>query len=125
MTPFTITPALIGPYAFSKTNRETLNDKLDYYFQDFSFVPLFVQVGHTIESAVRCLPTMITVSFQENYLKNAPSRAGRGDDPDTQMKRLDLISKAADAISDGDLIDRMIHGQVRCLHVVSLHLLIH
>lgn len=44
MTPFTLTPALIGPYAFSKTNRQTLNDKLDLYFQDFSFVPLFIQV---------------------------------------------------------------------------------
>ena len=44
-TPFTITPALIGPYAFSKTNRQTLNDKLDLYFQDFSFVPLFIQVS--------------------------------------------------------------------------------
>ena len=45
MTPFNIVPALIGPYAFSKTSRQTLNDKLDLYFQDFSFVPLFIQVS--------------------------------------------------------------------------------
>ncbi len=30
-------------------------------------------------------------------------------DPDSVMKRLDLFSKAADSISDGDLLDGMIH----------------
>lgn len=48
MTPFNIVPKLIGPYAFSATNRETLNDKMDYYFQDFSFVPLFLQVSRFV-----------------------------------------------------------------------------
>jgi replication factor C subunit 1 len=32
------------------------------------------------------------------------------DGPDKELKHLDLLSKAADSISDGDLIDRMIHG---------------
>jgi replication factor C subunit 1 len=50
MTPFSITPALIGPYSFSKTNRDTLNDKLDLYFQDFSFVPLFIQASRSYEA---------------------------------------------------------------------------
>lgn len=99
MTPFNIVPALIGPYAFSKTNRDTLNDKLDLYFQDFSFVPLFIQ---------------------ENYLKNAPARA-QGSDPESQMQRLDYFSKAADAISDGDIIDRMIHGQEQHWSLLPAH----
>jgi replication factor C subunit 1 len=43
-TPFNIIPQLIGPYAWSKTNRSTLSDKMELYFQDFSFVPLFIQV---------------------------------------------------------------------------------
>jgi replication factor C subunit 1 len=47
---------------------------------------------------------------QENYLKNSPARVPKGEDPELQMKRLEYFSKAADAISDGDLIDRMIHG---------------
>ncbi|KAG7562255.1 hypothetical protein FFLO_02341 [Filobasidium floriforme] len=100
MTPFNIVPALIGPYAFSKTSRQTLNDKLDLYFQDFSFVPLFIQ---------------------ENYLKNAPARIPKGDDPESQMKRLECFSKAADAISDGDLIDRMIHGQEQHWSLLPAH----
>ena len=44
MTPYTIIDKLFGPYTFSETSRETLIDKMDYYFQDHSFVPLFVQV---------------------------------------------------------------------------------
>ena len=43
-TPFNIIPQLIGPYSWSKTSRATLADKMDLYFQDFSFVPLFLQV---------------------------------------------------------------------------------
>jgi hypothetical protein len=31
------------------------------------------------------------------------------------MKRLDLFSKAADSISEGDIIDRMVHGSVRAI----------
>lgn len=45
MTPFTIIDKLTGPYAFGRTNRETLNDKMELYFHDFSFVPLFMQVS--------------------------------------------------------------------------------
>lgn len=45
MTPFTITDKLCGPYSFSRTSKETLNDKMDLYFQDFSFIPLFIQVS--------------------------------------------------------------------------------
>lgn len=45
MTPFTITDKLCGPYSFARTSKETLNDKMDLYFQDFSFIPLFIQVG--------------------------------------------------------------------------------
>lgn len=45
MTPFTITDKLCGPYSFARTSKETLNDKMELYFQDFSFIPLFIQVG--------------------------------------------------------------------------------
>lgn len=34
------------------------------------------------------------------------------DDPDTQMKRMELLEKAASSLSDGDLVDAIIHGQV-------------
>lgn len=55
MTPFTIIDKLTGPYAFSKTSRDTLGDKMELYFHDFSFVPLFMQVSrfepHLIKSS--------------------------------------------------------------------------
>jgi len=44
LSPFDITSKLLGPYVFSSTSRETLGDKMEYYFQDHSFVPLFIQV---------------------------------------------------------------------------------
>jgi replication factor C subunit 1 len=44
-TPFNIINKLMGPYLFSATARETLNDKIELYFHDYSFVPLFVQVS--------------------------------------------------------------------------------
>jgi replication factor C subunit 1 len=45
MSPFDITQKLLGPSLFSHTSRETLGDKIELYFQDHSFMPLFVQVG--------------------------------------------------------------------------------
>jgi hypothetical protein len=45
MSPFDITQKLLGPSLFSHTSRDTLGDKIELYFQDHSFMPLFVQVG--------------------------------------------------------------------------------
>lgn len=44
MTPWGVMNKILGPYAFSQTARETLNDKMDLYFQDHSFIPMFMQV---------------------------------------------------------------------------------
>ena len=44
MTPYSVTEKILGPYVFSRTSRETLHDKMEYYFHDHSFVPLFIQV---------------------------------------------------------------------------------
>ena len=44
MTPFNIIQKMLGPYMFSSTSRETLSDKMELYFHDHSFVPLFIQV---------------------------------------------------------------------------------
>ena len=45
LTPFSIIDKLTSPYAFSRTNRDSLNEKVELYFHDFSFVPLFMQVS--------------------------------------------------------------------------------
>ena len=53
LTPFTIIDRLTGPYAFSRTNKDTLNEKMELYFHDFSFVPLFMQVRKLLRACRR------------------------------------------------------------------------
>lgn len=100
MTPFTITDKLTGPYAFSRTSNTSVADKMELFFHDISFVPLFIQ---------------------EHYPKTDPVGARNMDGPDKQMKNLELLSKAADSISDGDLVDRMIHGGEQHWSLLPLH----
>lgn len=76
----------------------TLTDKVELYFQDHSIMPLFVQ---------------------ENYLKSKFSRAGTASGPELALKNLELMTKAADSISDGDLVDAMIHGCVPLFSFLS------
>ena len=45
MTPFGVLNKILGPQMFSPTSRETLGDKIELYFHDPSFVPLFMQVS--------------------------------------------------------------------------------
>lgn len=63
----------------------TLIDKLDLFFHDYSIAPLFVQ---------------------ENYIHVKPAAAGGN-----MKKHLVLLSKTADSICDGDLVDRAIRSK--------------
>uniref|UniRef100_A0A3B3V084 Replication factor C subunit 1 n=1 Tax=Poecilia latipinna TaxID=48699 RepID=A0A3B3V084_9TELE len=67
-----------------ETAHMSLIDKSDLFFHDYSLAPLFVQ---------------------ENYLHVRPA-AARGD----MKSHLVLLSKAADSIADGDLVDRRIRS---------------
>ncbi|XP_044047085.1 replication factor C subunit 1 isoform X2 [Siniperca chuatsi] len=67
-----------------ETSHMSLIDKSDLFFHDYSLAPLFVQ---------------------ENYLHVRPKAAG-GD----LKSHLVLLSKTADSISDGDLVDRRIRS---------------
>ncbi|XP_077460805.1 replication factor C subunit 1 [Stigmatopora argus] len=67
-----------------ETARMSLIDKSDLFFHDYSLAPLFVQ---------------------ENYVHVRPAAAG-GD----AKSHLVLLSKTADSISDGDLVDRRIRS---------------
>ncbi|KAK7061194.1 replication factor C subunit 1 [Favolaschia claudopus] len=100
MNPFEITQKMLGPYMFSSTSRETLGDKMEYYFQDHSFMPLFIQ---------------------ENYLKTEPAALRSYDGPPRQVKYLELMDKAASSISDGDLVDALIHGPEQHWSLMPLH----
>ncbi|XP_004681405.1 PREDICTED: replication factor C subunit 1 isoform X1 [Condylura cristata] len=68
-----------------ETAHMSLVDKLDLFFHDYSIAPLFVQ---------------------ENYVHVKPVAAG-GD----MKKHLMLLSRAADSICDGDLVDRQIRSK--------------
>jgi replication factor C subunit 1 len=45
LSPFDVTSRMLGPYLFSTTARETLGDKMELYFHDHSFIPLFIQAS--------------------------------------------------------------------------------
>ncbi|XP_051020640.1 replication factor C subunit 1 isoform X1 [Acomys russatus] len=71
--------------AGEETAHMSLMDKADLFFHDYSIAPLFVQ---------------------ENYLHVKPVAAG-GD----MKKHLMLLSRAADSICDGDLVDSQIRSK--------------
>ena len=108
LTPFNVVQKILGPYMFSATSRDTLNEKIELYFHDYSFVPLFIQVGPTMLRHAAYLFVQ-----QENYLKTNPSRVRDLDGPRKALKQLKLMEKASESISDGDLVDSLIHGYIR------------
>jgi len=68
-----------------ETSKMTINDKSDLFFYDYSFHPLFVH---------------------ENYIGVTPF-AAQGD----RKQHLRCLSKAADSIAEGDLVDRKIRSE--------------
>ncbi|KAF9421647.1 hypothetical protein BGZ94_008791 [Podila epigama] len=70
-------------------------DKFDVYFNDYQLAPLMIQ---------------------ENYVRMNPTD-GRGDD----LKTMELMSRAADSLSDSDLVDSMIHGTQQHWSLMPVH----
>ncbi|KAM4854962.1 replication factor C subunit 1 [Thomomys bottae] len=83
MGPFDVARKVFA--AGEETAHMSLMDKSDLFFHDYSIAPLFVQ---------------------ENYLHVKPKAAG-GD----MKKHLMLLSRAADSICDGDLVDSQIRNK--------------
>uniref|UniRef100_UPI00358E64FA replication factor C subunit 1 n=1 Tax=Myxine glutinosa TaxID=7769 RepID=UPI00358E64FA len=71
--------------ADEETRKMSLNDKSDLFFNDYSLAPLFVY---------------------ENYLHVRPHAAGGN-----MKQHLTLLSKAAESIANGDLVDRLIRSR--------------
>lgn len=102
LKPWDMVAKILGGGLFNPASRSTLNDKQELYFNDHEFAPLMLQ---------------------ENYLGTNPVRTNPYND-NPKMKRLatlDLASKAADSISDGDLVDRMIHGSQQQWGLMPTH----
>lgn len=87
-TPFTLYSMLSSHGLWAASSKKTLNDKADLYFQDHAFVPLMVQ---------------------QNYISQNPVRAQKYVGKQKEKAALSLMAKAAESISDGDIVDSMIH----------------
>ncbi|KAF2470583.1 DNA replication factor C, large subunit [Lindgomyces ingoldianus] len=100
LKPWDITQKILGGGMFAASSKATLNDKIELYFNDHEFSPLMLQ---------------------ENYLGTSPMRALSYHGKEKNLKLLELVSDAADSISDGDMVDRMIHGSQQHWSLMPTH----
>jgi replication factor C subunit 1 len=102
LKPWDICHKIIGGGMFAPSSKATLNDKIELYFNDHEFSFLMVQ---------------------ENYLKSRPAVLGNGGltPREQKLKALELVDMAAESISDGDLVDRMIHGPQQHWSLMPTH----
>lgn len=100
LKPWDITQKILGGGMFAASSKATLNDKVELYFNDHEFSPLMLQ---------------------ENYLGTNPMKALPYEGPEKKLKLLELVSDAAESISDGDLVDRMIHGSQQHWSLMPTH----
>lgn len=102
LKPWDICQKLLGGGLFNPASKATLNDKIELYFNDHEFSYLMIQ---------------------ENYLNARP--AGLSSKGYTRreenMRYLELVDQAAESISDGDLVDRMIHGPQQQWSLMPTH----
>ncbi|KAI8868412.1 DNA replication factor C, large subunit [Ramicandelaber brevisporus] len=100
---------VVREWLSSRLNLEnSFSEKLDMYFYDFGINPLMVH-----ENYPKCTPVR-SQSLAEHSVFQALEKGviNRAPQPEisTECASLHLHSKAADAISEADMIDRMIHG---------------
>lgn len=100
LKPWDIVGKILRPQMFSPSSKETLNDKIELYFNDHEFSYLMLQ---------------------ENYLKTSPSLANSYEGRERKFKLLELADNAAESISDGDLVDSMIHGSQQQWSLMPTH----
>lgn len=100
LKPWDITQKILGGGMFASSSKATLNEKIELYFNDHEFSPLMLQ---------------------ENYLGTNPILSGPYSGKEKNLKNLELVSQAADSISDGDLVDRMIHGSQQQWSLMPAH----
>ncbi|TVY41592.1 Replication factor C subunit [Lachnellula subtilissima] len=100
LKPWDICHKLLGGGLFAPSSKSTLNDKIELYFNDHQISFLMIA---------------------ENYLKVKPSRANNLSGREQNLKALELVDQAAQSISDGDLVDRMIHGSQQQWSLMPTH----
>ncbi|KAF9180026.1 hypothetical protein BGZ51_006504 [Haplosporangium sp. Z 767] len=94
-----LNPFQIAEQLLVETHYRSLSfaDKFDTYFNDYQLAPLMIQ---------------------ENYVRMNPTEA-RGDNQG--LEAIELMSKAADSLSDADLVDTMIHGSAQHWSLMPVH----
>ncbi|KAH7061256.1 replication factor RFC1 C terminal domain-containing protein [Macrophomina phaseolina] len=100
LKPWDIVGKILQGHMFSETSKHSLNDKTELYFNDHELSYLMLQ---------------------ENYLGTNPIRAANYQGKDRNLKLLELVDNAAESISDGDLVDRMIHGSQQQWSLMPTH----
>ena len=100
LKPWDIVGKILGGGLFAPSSNSTLNDKIELYFNDHEFSSLMLQ---------------------ENYLGTSPILANPYSGKEKNLKYLELVDKAAESISDGDLVDRMIHGSQQQWSLMPAH----
>lgn len=101
LKPWDIVGKILRPQMFAASSKTTLNEKIELYFNDHEFSSLMLQ---------------------ENYLKTQPSLLNGITNPkEKKLKALELAENAANAISEGDLVDRMIHGTQQQWSLMPTH----
>ncbi|KAJ5112670.1 Replication factor C subunit 1 [Penicillium argentinense] len=100
LKPWDIVSKILSAQMFSPSSTSTLNDKIELYFNDHEFSYLMLQ---------------------ENYLRTRPILANNHHGPEQRLKALELADNAASSISDGDLVDRMIHGTQQQWSLMPAH----
>ncbi|EEY19300.1 replication factor C subunit 1 [Verticillium alfalfae VaMs.102] len=102
LKPWDICQKMLGGGLFAPSSNATLNDKIELYFNDHEFSYLMIQ-----ENYLRCKPMALN---NRGYNKR-----------EENLKALELFDQAAESISDGDLVDRMIHGPQQQWSLMPTH----
>ncbi|KAJ6108679.1 Replication factor C subunit 1 [Penicillium sp. IBT 18751x] len=100
LKPWDIVSKILSAQMFSASSNSTLNDKIELYFNDHEFSYLMLQ---------------------ENYLRTKPALTSSLSSRELKLKQLELADNAAESISDGDLVDRMIHGTQQQWSLMPTH----
>ena len=100
LKPWDIVSKILRPQMFAASSTATLNDKIELYFNDHEFSYLMLQ---------------------ENYLKTQPARGANYSGKERALKLLEIADNAAHSISNGDLVDRMIHGTQQQWSLMPTH----
>ncbi|ODQ77642.1 hypothetical protein BABINDRAFT_163359 [Babjeviella inositovora NRRL Y-12698] len=94
LQPFEITGRLLSGGLYHENSQVSLNSKIELYFNDIEFTPIMMQ---------------------ENYLNTRPARAT------SARAHLELVTRAADSISESDIVNSLIRSGEQQWSLLPFH----